>query len=121
MNKVKCEYLEKNRLIEINYKENYYGGVWLKNTKERMVCLLGKSLNFELGNMNMKIHIARVICSVVLATTLACSVVFAETTAGEIEEWRVAAEQGHADAQFNLGFAYFRGKGVAQDKNEAVH
>ena len=34
--------------------------------------------------------------------------------------WRSAAEQGHADAQYNLGFMYDQGKGLKQDFGEAV-
>ena len=34
--------------------------------------------------------------------------------------WRSAAEQGHANAQFNLGTMYAQGKGVKQDFGEAV-
>ena len=33
---------------------------------------------------------------------------------------RQKAEQGNAEAQFNLGVAYFKGKGVPQDHAEAV-
>ena len=79
-----------------------------------------KPLNLEPENMSMKMYIARVVCPVVLATTLACSVVFAETTAGEIEELRVAAEQGNVYVQLGLGLAYNLGIGVAQDHREAV-
>ena len=32
-----------------------------------------------------------------------------------LREWRPLAEQGNADAQFNLGFMYDEGKGVLQD------
>jgi hypothetical protein len=34
--------------------------------------------------------------------------------------WQKAAEQGHADSQFNLGLAYGNGLGVKQDPTEAV-
>ena len=34
--------------------------------------------------------------------------------------WQLAAEQGHAVAQFNLGFMYGNGLGVPQDYTEAV-
>ena len=37
-----------------------------------------------------------------------------------IEELRLAAEQGDADAQAKLGVAYFQGEGVPQDRVEAV-
>ena len=39
----------------------------------------------------------------------------------EAARWlRLAADQGDADAQFNLGGMYERGRGVAQDDREAV-
>ena len=37
-----------------------------------------------------------------------------------VEWYRKAAEQGHADAQNNLGFMYYTGQGVEQDYKKAV-
>jgi uncharacterized protein len=37
-----------------------------------------------------------------------------------IQEWRTLAEQGHADAQNNLGYMYREGEGVPQNYVEAV-
>ena len=37
-----------------------------------------------------------------------------------LREWRPLAEQGYADAQFNLGVMYDEGRGVPQDDAEAV-
>lgn len=37
-----------------------------------------------------------------------------------LREWRPLAEQGHATAQYNLGWMYKNGKGVSQDDAEAV-
>ena len=37
-----------------------------------------------------------------------------------LKEWRPFAEQGHADAQFNLGVMYRNGRGVPQDDKTAV-
>ena len=37
-----------------------------------------------------------------------------------LKEWRPLAEQGDADAQFNLGVMYDNGRGVTQDYAEAV-
>ena len=37
-----------------------------------------------------------------------------------LKEWRPLAEQGDADAQFNLGVMYDMGLGVSQDYQEAV-
>ena len=37
-----------------------------------------------------------------------------------LQEWRPLAEQGDADAQFNLGLMYRKGAGVPQDYSEAV-
>ncbi len=34
--------------------------------------------------------------------------------------WQLAAEQGHAEALFNLGLAYWDGTGVAKDEREAA-
>jgi TPR repeat protein len=34
--------------------------------------------------------------------------------------YSLAAAQGHADAQFNLGLMFSNGRGVAQDDAEAV-
>ena len=36
-----------------------------------------------------------------------------------LKEWTVLAEQGNADAQFNLGVRYATGQGVIQDKDDA--
>ena len=42
-------------------------------------------------------------------------------TYAEAVKWdRLAAEQGHARAQYNLGVAYSNGEGVEQDYVEAV-
>ena len=35
--------------------------------------------------------------------------------------YRLAAEQGDAEAQFNLGVRYFHGRGVPEDLQEAIH
>jgi TPR repeat protein len=46
-----------------------------------------------------------------------------DAAAGEnlvAESFRKAAEQGDAEAQYNLGNAYHYGRGVAQDYAEAV-
>ena len=37
-----------------------------------------------------------------------------------LRQWRPLAEQGDADAQFNVGNAYHTGQGVPQDDAEAV-
>ena len=37
-----------------------------------------------------------------------------------LNEWRPLAEQGNADAQFNLGQMYANGRGVPEDDREAV-
>ena len=54
--------------------------------------------------------------SVLVATPSAAGVGQQES----IEELRAAAEQGLADAQFNLGVMYKDGEGVPQDDAEAV-
>ena len=37
-----------------------------------------------------------------------------------VKWYRLSAEQGYAEAQFNLGFMYDNGEGVPQDYKEAV-
>jgi TPR repeat protein len=37
-----------------------------------------------------------------------------------LKEWRLAAEQGNARAQYNLGVMHQKGEGVTQDYQEAV-
>ena len=39
--------------------------------------------------------------------------------AAALKEWRPLAEAGHPGAQYNLGFNYVQGKGVAKDLVEA--
>ena len=45
---------------------------------------------------------------------------FAAIERGDLNEWRPLAEQGHADAQYNLGVMYNNGQGVTQDYAEAM-
>ena len=40
--------------------------------------------------------------------------------AAALKEWRPLAEQGDADAQYNLGWMYTNGDGVLQDYAEAL-
>ncbi len=40
--------------------------------------------------------------------------------AAALHDWLPLAEQGHAQAQYNLGITYLIGNGVAQDNAEAV-
>jgi len=40
--------------------------------------------------------------------------------AGSAAEYRTAAEQGDAKAQYNLGMCYYNGEGVVKDQTEAV-
>lgn len=41
--------------------------------------------------------------------------------AAALQEWRPLAEQGGANAQFNLGVMYLNGGGVSQDYKEAAN
>ena len=54
--------------------------------------------------------------------SICCSTVYGEEnpTAAQIAEWRKAADQGFADAQYNIGVYYAKGKGVPQDYAKAV-
>ena len=52
---------------------------------------------------------------------VACAVAVAQnTTSAEIEKWKAAAEKGEAWAQYNLGWAYANGEGVAENQREAI-
>ena len=44
----------------------------------------------------------------------------AQTAEERVEELRSQADQGHADAQYSLGVAYYNGAGVPQNATEAV-
>ena len=44
----------------------------------------------------------------------------AQDYAEAVKWYRKAAEQGHAVAQYNLGWCYDKGKGVAQNQSEAI-
>jgi uncharacterized protein len=54
-----------------------------------------------------------------LLLCLCCAYAEANTKE-QVKEWRTLAEQGDAEAQFNLGVCYQEGKGVPQDFAEAV-
>ncbi len=48
--------------------------------------------------------------------------VFAASDDTQAERWfRLAAEQGHADAQYDLGLMYANGEGVVEDDTEGAH
>ncbi|MDA8014923.1 MAG: tetratricopeptide repeat-containing serine protease family protein, partial [Gammaproteobacteria bacterium] len=67
----------------------------------------------------MKARIWGFLNTTALAAVLLCPIAVAEEfspTPEDIAEWRVKAERGDADAQYNLGYAYIQGKSVAQDK-----
>ena len=55
----------------------------------------------------------------VLVALALCAPVQAQTP--EIDALRVRAEQGDAEAQYNLGLIYAIGEGVPQDDAETVH
>ncbi len=62
----------------------------------------------------------RFIAKIALLAPMMCAVASAQSTADEVAEWRISAEQGDAAAQTNLGDAYDTGEGITQDKREAV-
>ena len=57
-------------------------------------------------------------CLLSFATMCGCRT--APTPEDKAEQWRKAAEQGDAAAQYYLAHCYFFGDGVAKDKAEAV-
>jgi TPR repeat protein len=63
---------------------------------------------------------------------LAAMPAFADTAAGltafkskdyerAYQEWKAAADTGHAEAQFDLGVLYAKGLGVPRDQNQAAN
>ena len=61
-------------------------------------------------------RVSFLIFSLVLSLTIS----FSQAQTAHIDSLRQKAEQGDADAQFMLGYAYDFGKGVLQDHKEAV-
>ena len=57
-------------------------------------------------------------CLLSLATICGCRT--DPTPEERAEQWRKAAEQGDAEAQYELGHCYHYGYGVTEDKTEAV-
>ena len=69
----------------------------------------------------MKVHFFRLFTTTAFVAVVVCAVAVAQnTTSAEIEEWKVAAAKGEAWAQYNLGWAYEYGRGVVENKQEAV-
>ena len=64
-------------------------------------------------------HATRFVAVAVLVALVLCVPVQAQTP--EIDAWRVRAEQGDAEAQYNRGLIYAIGEGVPQDDAETVH
>ena len=62
-------------------------------------------------------HRAPVLNAAILVLVFAVAVAAQST---EIEQLRLAAEQGYASAQYNLGLMYATGEGVPQDYQEAL-
>ena len=58
--------------------------------------------------------------AVILGGPLLYSENAAPPTADQIARYRKAAEQGHTNAQVNLGHCYFIGNGVPKDSSEAA-
>jgi len=63
-------------------------------------------------------HATRFVAVAVLAALALCAPVQAQTP--EIDALRARAEQGDAEAQYNLGSMYDEGRGVTQDRAEAA-
>ncbi|MCK5524344.1 MAG: SEL1-like repeat protein [Thiomargarita sp.] len=85
----------------------------------------GGGAQFGLGNTSQKVEIPQTIDSdkvkikvEILQTIDSEKVKFDAKT---IRRWRKLAKQGIADAQYNLGIAYYNGKGVKPDDEKAVY
>ena len=55
-----------------------------------------------------------------LVVVMGVAVANAQLTPEQVGDLRLKAEQGDAEAQFNLGKAYLWGRGVAQDNREGM-
>ena len=69
--------------------------------------------------MKIMKNILRIFSAVVFATVIGNAAI-AETYNEKVARWRVEAEQGDANAQFNLGGTYWGGEGGDEDWREAV-
>ena len=54
---------------------------------------------------------------ILLAVIMMCGSAFSQ----KADDYRSDAEQGLAEAQFNLGLCYYNGDGVLQDYNQAAY
>jgi hypothetical protein len=68
----------------------------------------------------MRVLILRGLMTAMLTLAMGSSVVFAGPLEDTIKGDRLAAEQGDAQAQNNLGMMYFEGWGVPKDDKEAI-
>lgn len=93
------------------------------------VLLVDKRQNSFLKTNRMKINIHRTVLALLLLT--ATSAFAADFDKGKkaydkgdyktaLQEWRPLSEQGHAEAQHNLGNMYNDGEGVTKDNHQAV-
>ena len=58
---------------------------------------------------------------IMLSGLIVCSTTLGQENDKEIIQlWKLAAEQGNATAQYNLGVAYDNGRGVAKNHQEAA-
>lgn len=80
------------------------------------ICLLPGLLRLILRTQPRSVYFASLPKSVFLAVLFTFT---AFASALDIPATQIAAEKGDADAQFQLGRAYFRGDGVAQDDTKA--
>jgi TPR repeat protein len=59
-----------------------------------------------------------VVCRFAFAARVSAQETAARTPS--LDQTKISAEKGDADAQFNLGVAYSSGKGVPKDETEAI-
>ena len=72
------------------------------------------------GSKMRVLLILRGLMTAMLTLAMGSSVVFAGPLEDTIKGDRLAAEQGDAQAQNNLGMMYFQGWGVPKDDKEAI-
>ena len=73
-----------------------------------------------MARINPKITIRSVYFGMLLLSAAVMILTVRLTIASDLDSLKAAAEQGDADAQFNLGYMYSTGEGVPENDTEAV-
>ncbi len=122
--------MEKRHIVGASFQTIFIIAVGFQLiTVPLFVLLVDKRQNSFLKTNRMKINIHRTVLALLLLTTT--SALAADFEKGKkaydkgdyktaLQEWQPLAEQGHAEAQHNLGNMYNDGEGVTKDNHQAV-